>query len=115
MTSREFRRMALSLPETAESAHMQHPDFRVSGKIFATLACPEKRWGMVKLTPKQQELFVEEDPDAFVPVKGFWGSQGATYVRLQVVTREKLRKALAAAWNNTAPKRLASRIQGQVL
>lgn len=115
MTAGEFRRMALSLPETTEGSHMDHPDFRVSGKIFATLAYPDKAWGMVKLTPKQQAMFVKANPEAFVPVKGAWGRQGGTNVQLRVVTREILRKALTTAWTNTAPKRLASRIQGQVL
>jgi len=107
--------MALSLPETKEGAHMDHPDFRVAGKIFATLAYPEKAWGMVKLTPKQQTLFVSANPESFAPVNGAWGRKGATIVYLRVVTKETLRKALAAAWTNTAPKRLAARIQAYVL
>jgi hypothetical protein len=115
MTAKEFRTMALSLPEATESMHMQHPDFRVSGKVFATLGYPNKSWGMVKLTPKQQAAFVEAEPEIFVPVKGAWGRQGATTVYLRSVTREMLRNALEAAWANTAPKHLASRIQGQVL
>jgi hypothetical protein len=115
MTANEFREMALSLPETTEGAHMQHPDFRVSGKVFATLAYPERGWGMITLTPEQQALFVDAEPEVFVPAKGGWGRKGATRVRLRAVTREALRKALEAAWVNKAPKRLASRIEGQVL
>ena len=115
MTANEFRKMALSLPETTEKAHMQHPDFRVSGKIFATLGYPDKGWGMVALTPKQQALFVDAKPEVFVPVKGAWGRKGATTVHLRSVTRESLRKALETAWTNKASKRLTSRIQGQVL
>jgi len=114
MTANQFRKMALSLPETTEAAHMQHPDFRVAGKIFATLGYPDKSWGMVKLSPKQQALFVDAKPAVFVRVKGAWGRQGATGVDLRTVTRDALRKALEAAWANTAPKRLAARIQGQV-
>ena len=53
MTEEQFRSIALSLPETSESAHMCHPDFRVGGKIFATL-WPAAGWAMVKLTPEQQ-------------------------------------------------------------
>jgi hypothetical protein len=115
MTASGFRKMALILPETTESAHMHHPDFRVSGKVFATLGYPDKSWGMVKLTPKQQAAFVDAEPEIFVPAKGAWGRQGATSVYLRTVAGETLRKALEAAWANTAPKRLATRIQGQVL
>jgi len=68
MTANEFRRLALSLPEVAEAAHMGHPDFRVAGKIFATLGYPQSGWGVVCLTPEQQELFVRTEPKSFVPV-----------------------------------------------
>ena len=79
MTANDFRRMALALPETAENAHMDHPDFRVCGKIFATLGYPAKGWGMVKLTPEQQHYFTRRTiPTVFVPVKGAWGRRGAT-------------------------------------
>ncbi len=106
--------MALSLPEATEALHMDHPDFRVSGKIFATLGYPNKSYGMVKLTPKQQALFVDAEPDVFIPVKGAWGRQGGTNVYLRAVKKESLRKALESAWVNRAPKRIASKIQGQV-
>ena len=114
MTENEFRKMSLSLPETTEQAHMQHPDFRVCGKIFASLGYPEKGWGMVALTPKQQALFVDAEPQAFVPAAGAWGKKGATTVHLRSVSRQSLRKALEAAWVSKAPKRLVLRIQGQV-
>src|SRR2546426_5700970 len=78
MTAREFRTIALSLPQASEAAHMGHPDFRVGGRIFATLGYPRSGWGMVKLTPEQQELFVRAQPLAFAPVKGAWGRAGAT-------------------------------------
>lgn len=115
MTANGFRKMALSLPEASESVHMNHPDFRVAGKVFATLGYPDKSSGMVKLSPKQQAAFVKEEPEAFEPVKGGWGLKGATNVYLREVTAATLRRALEAAWVNTAPKHLASRIQGQVL
>jgi hypothetical protein len=107
VTANDFRRLALSLPETIESAHMDHPDFRVRGKIFATLGYPEKGWGMVKLTPEQQHYFSKVDPAVFVPVKGAWGRQGATSVHLKTVSKTTLQRAISAAWRNTAPKRLA--------
>jgi hypothetical protein len=107
MTANDFRRMALALPGTTEQAHMDHPDFRVGGKIFSTLGHPAKGWGMVKLTPEQQHDFSKADPDAFVPAKGAWGRRGSTTVYLTSIGKEALRKALAAAWRNTAPKPLA--------
>jgi hypothetical protein len=76
MGTADFRKLALSLPEAVESAHMGHPDFRVRGKIFATLGYPDKGWGMVKLTMDDQELFTSLAPDAFSPVKGGWGGWG---------------------------------------
>ena len=106
--------MALSLPEATEQSHMHHPDFRVSGKIFATLEYPRKGWGMVTLTARQQAMFVDTDPRAFVPATGMWGRRGATLVHLRCVTRHLLARALEAAWNNKANKSLASRIEGQV-
>ncbi len=78
MTAREFRRIALSLPQASEAAHLGHPDFRVAGRTFATLGYPRGGWGMVKLTPEQQEFFVRAQPAAFAPVKGGWGRGGAT-------------------------------------
>jgi len=107
----EFRRMALSLPEASESAHMGHPDFRVRGKIFATLGYPTAGWGVVKLTPDQQELLVQVDPEVFVPVKGAWGRRSATSVRLRAAPKGMVRKALIAAWCNTAPQSLARSMQ----
>jgi hypothetical protein len=106
--------MALSQPEAIESAHMDHPDFRVGGKIFATLGHPAKGWGMVKLMPEQQHYFSKDYPDAFVPVKGAWGRRGATSVNLKIATRQNLLKALQAAWRNTAPKRLAEQFPNDV-
>ena len=108
MTAEQFRRLALSFPEAVESSHMNHPDFRVrGGKIFATLAYPDKKWGMVKLTPEQQDEFVRSAPDVFVLVKGGWGRGGATSVRLRMAKIGELRPAMAAAWCNAAPKKLA--------
>ena len=107
----EFRRMALSFPETAEQSHMGHPDFRVRGKIFATLGYPSEAWGVLKLTPKQQERWVKAEPDVFVPVTGAWGRRGATSVRLRAARKSTVREALAAAWVNTAPKTLARQLQ----
>jgi hypothetical protein len=106
MTADEFRSLALSFPEASEKAHMGHPDFRVRGKIYATLG-PDEAWGMVKLTPDQQALFIRTDPDVFEPASGAWGRRGCTIVRLCDADEATVRQALIAAWRNTAPKRLA--------
>jgi hypothetical protein len=74
MTSDQFRKMALEIPKTVERTHMNHPDFRVAGKIFASLGVPDENWGMAKLTPKQQRAFVEKAPEVFNPCKGAWGA-----------------------------------------
>jgi hypothetical protein len=106
MTAKDFRQIALSLPATEERAHMNHPDFRVAGKIFATLGYPDKSCGMVKLSPEDQHYFAKDYPGVFIPVKGAWGRRGATSVHLKTAKKPTLRKALEAAWRNTAPKRL---------
>jgi len=104
MTAREFRSMALGLPQATEGAHLGHPDFRVAGRIFATLGYPRRGWGMVKLTPEQQDFIVRAQPAAFAPVKGAWGRAGATNVRLQAARKGAVREALVIAWRNRAPK-----------
>jgi hypothetical protein len=106
MTAGEFRRIALSMPEALESAHMGHPDFRVRGKIFATL-WPDDEWGMVKLTPEQQREFMVDDAEVFSPVPGGWGAKGSTRVKLKPADRGPVRRAMTAAWRNVAPKRLS--------
>lgn len=111
MTADEFRSLALSLPEAVEAAHMGHPDFRVRGKIFATLG-PDADWGMVKLTPAQQAAFVRTEPAVFAPIKGAWGKRGCTRVALASADDASVRQALIAAWRNTAPKRLANALDG---
>jgi hypothetical protein len=106
MTTAAFRKIALSLPETEERQHMSHPDFRVAGKIFATLGYPDNTRGMVKLSPEEQHYFLKDYPEVFIPVKGAWGRRGATSVHLKAATKDVLSKAIEAAWRNTAPKRL---------
>jgi hypothetical protein len=104
MTPAGFRRIALGLEEAVEQAHHGHPDFRVGGRIFATLGYPDKKWGMVSLTPDQQRSWVRAHPAAFAPVKGAWGEQGATGVRLEAVDEEALGEALTLAWRNAVEK-----------
>ena len=106
MTPHQFRQMALRLPESTESSHVNHPDFRVRNKIFATLGYPDDKWGMVKLTPEQQQAFMQAEPEVFNPCSGAWGRGGATSVRLALAKEDTIRRALSVAWRNTAPKRL---------
>lgn len=103
MTADEFRNIALSFPDAYEHGHMGHPDFRVNKKIFATLG-PDEAWGMVKLTPEQQTLFVDKDPEAFEPIKGAWGIKGATKVNLAPATEPNVLQALTLAWRNLTLK-----------
>ena len=102
MTPNQFRRIALSLPEAVEGAHMGHADFRVGGKIFATLGHPDPGYGMVQLKPDQQALLLETSPDIFQPVHGGWGRQGSTHVRLAAADAATLKHALTMAWKNRA-------------
>jgi hypothetical protein len=101
----DFRRLALSFPEAEERAHVGHPDFRVGGRIFATLGAPGPGWGMVSLLPEQQEDFMSLSP-AFTPAAGAWGRGGSTLVELAAVPDHLLEAALAAAWRKRAPARL---------
>ena len=107
MTPDEFREMALSFPDTSEGSHMGHFDFRVRGKVFATVAYPDEQWAMVKLTPDEQKAFVTAQREMFVVVKGDWGLQGYTNVRLAKADKDIVRRALAVAWEGIATKRPA--------
>ena len=98
MTPDQFRKLALSFDSTEERAHQGHPDFRVNGKIFATLGYPNDTRAMVKLTPEAQAEFVHDYPEAFSPVNGKWGLQGATSVHLPKARRAMLQPAVEAAW-----------------
>jgi len=105
MTNDEFRTMALKIPAAVERSHMNHPDFRVAGKIFASLGVPDKNWGMVKLTPEQQRTFIEKAPEVFKPCSGAWGRQGYTNVYLPFAKTNIVRAALGATAKNVASKR----------
>src|SRR5690349_14649401 len=98
MTIDDFRRIALSFEGAAESSHMGSPDFRVGGRIFATLASQGEGYGNLALTPEQQATFVEEQPEVFVPVAGGWGRMGMTHIRLANADEDVLAGALNAAW-----------------
>lgn len=115
MNANAFRKLALALPSAVESAHMNHPDFRVAGKIFASLGYPDDDWGMVKLTPEQQRSFIEAAPEVFRPCNGVWGKRGATNVLLAGADKGLLKSALQSAFDNlvdpTRPRPSARRKQ----
>lgn len=98
MNAADFRRIALSLEGSVEGSHMGSPDFRVGGKIFATLASQDQGYGNLMLTPEQQADFVRELPDVFLPVRGGWGRMGATHIYLAKANEDVLTGALLAAW-----------------
>jgi hypothetical protein len=94
----DFRRIALSLEGAEEASHMGSPDFRVGGRIFATLASQKQGYGNLMLTPELQADFVGELPDVFLPIAGGWGRNGATHIRLVAANEDVLTGALRAAW-----------------
>jgi hypothetical protein len=98
MNAKDFRRMALQLEGAEEGSHHGQADFRVGGKIFATLAAEKQGYGNLILTPEQQAAFAEELPEVFLPIPGGWGRSGATHVRLAVVSEDVLEGALRTAW-----------------
>jgi predicted DNA-binding protein (MmcQ/YjbR family) len=103
MTADEFRQMALSFPGAEEGSHMNHPDFRVKGKIFATLG-PDLTWGMVKLTPEDQQAYLLSEPSAFKPASGAWGQGGATLITLAEADETSVHEAIEAAWSRLADR-----------
>ena len=102
MTADKFRKVALEISTSVEQSHMNHPDFRVAGKIFASLGVPDENWGMVKLTPEQQRAFIKKAPKVFKQCSGAWGRQGATNVYLAAAKAIMVRAALDAAAKNVA-------------
>jgi|SRR5712691_10512275 len=108
MKPNDFRRIALRMQDAVEGEHMAHPDFRVHGRIFATLH-PDGRQGMVKLAPDEQHTFLRENPASFTPASGAWGRQGCTMVQLSVVDEETLGEAMTLAWQGAASDKVRSR------
>src|SRR3954465_8885577 len=111
MDAKDFRRIALKLPGAEEGSHMGSADFRVGGRIFATLAAQEQGYGNLMLTPEQQAAFVEELPAVFLPVPGGWGRMGATHIRLSAATEDVLAGALYTAWKWRRNKTALSRVK----
>jgi hypothetical protein len=105
MRATDFRRLALALPEALESEHMQHPDFRVGKKIFATLDA-EGRCGVLKLSPQAQQAALRAHPGVFEPCAGAWGARGYTKVVLEAASVALVRPLLEQAWSSVAPAKL---------
>lgn len=99
MKSSDFRRIALSLEGAEEGSHMGAADFRVGGRIFATLAAISQGYGNLMLTPEKQAAFVAEAPEIFLPIAGGWGKNGATHIHLSAANEDVLTGALRTAWN----------------
>jgi hypothetical protein len=107
-----FRRIALGLAGAVEQSHMGHPDFRVNGRIFATIHGDHK-YGMVKLTPEQQAQCIREHPSIFAPESGAWGRAGCTSVRLDKADEDSVGEAMTLAWQNAmaGPSKQRSRTE----
>lgn len=97
MTADDFRHLALAMDGAIERSHMNHPDFRAHGRIFATLHSNDE-WGMVKVTPEEQQVLLREHPEVFVPSSGAWGRQGCTNVRLAAADMRTVQAAMILAW-----------------
>ena len=109
MTPATFRKIALGLEGAIESSHFSHPDFRVGGRIFATLGYPDKEWATVHLTPEQQRALVRAYPQMFEPAPGKWGEQGTTGVKLAAADDDRVGEALTLAWQNRIAKSAAKK------
>lgn len=107
MTTDDFRRIALSLDGAEEGAHMGAADFRVGGRIFATLASEKQGYGNLMLSPELQADFVGELPSVFLPVAGGWGRMGITHLRLDQASHDIAAGALQAAWKLRVEKNTA--------
>ena len=110
MTEADFRKLALALPASEERSHMGHPDFRVRGKVFATLRYPKRGWGMVSVSPDDQSVLTRLQPACFIPAAGAWGLKGSTTILLRSAKRGLVRQALEDAWRNKAPGSLVVKL-----
>jgi hypothetical protein len=98
MTEADFRRIALSFEGAEQGSHFGATDFRVGGRIFATLASISEGYGNLMLTPEHQAAFVQEQPKIFLPIHGGWGRMGMTHIRLAAADEDTLTGALHTAW-----------------
>ncbi len=108
-TAADFKRLALALDGAEAGSHMGQTDFRVGGRIFATLASVKEGYGNLMLTPDLQAAFVDDAPELFVPIAGGWGRMGMTHIRLDVATPDQLAGALRAAWQSRVDRNRTSK------
>jgi hypothetical protein len=119
MTAKDFRRIALSLEGTEEGSHMGSADFRVGGRIFATLASQDQGYGNLMISPKMQAGLLEDQPDIFLPIAGGWGRMGMTHIILARADESVLTGALRSAWklrvekNSTGKKKVRKKAGGK--
>jgi hypothetical protein len=98
LTPADFRALALSLEGAEQGSHMGAEDFRVGGRVFATLASAAQGYGNLMFDPPTQSDFIEELHNVFIPIAGGWGRMGVTHVILANATREQVLGALQTAW-----------------
>ena len=109
MDAKDFREMALNLDGAEEGSHMGAPDFRVGGRIFATLAMEHLGYGNLMLSPAFQQALIAEAPDVFLPIPGGWGRMGCTHIRLAEASAQQMLKGLQLAWSLRVEKNGKSR------
>jgi hypothetical protein len=108
MTPSDSRRIALSFEGAKEGSHMGATDFRVGGRIFATLASVKEGYGNLMITPELQAEFIAERPELFLPCHGGWGLMGCTHIRLAEADEDSLRGTLRTAWKLRVEKNAKS-------
>ncbi len=109
MNAEDFREMALSFDGAEEGSHMGAPDFRVGGRIFATLAMQHLGFGNLMLSPELQQALIAEAPEVFLPIPGGWGRMGCTHIRLAEASPQQMLKGLEVAWSLRMDKNNRSR------
>ncbi|HEX2810210.1 MAG TPA: MmcQ/YjbR family DNA-binding protein [Kineosporiaceae bacterium] len=107
----DLRELVSHLPEVTESSHHEVTDFRVRGRIFATM--PSIGVLALRLAPEQQAELIATDPESFTPAAGSWGRQGWTRVQTARLTLAELGELLADAWARRAPLTLARQLTGE--
>jgi hypothetical protein len=113
MTGADFRKIALTMTDAAEGSHFGNADFRVGGRIFATLSLEREGYGVLLLNSEQQAGMVEDEPEVFSPVPGGWGRNGSTRVLLSKVAPDVLEAALRTAWQNRVAKNAGPKKSGK--
>jgi hypothetical protein len=96
-----LRRLALSLPDTAEKPCYGTPGFYVKKKLFARLL-PGSREVVVRMTPEQRDAALGAKPKVFA-VTDHYLRYPWVIVRLGAVTPKLLRDVLEEGWRLSRP------------